>query len=568
MPRLIFSLTAFLIATLALPMATRAQTDSVQTLSTQAGVVVSDSPVASAVGAAVLKDGGNAVDAAVATAFAMAVTWPEAGNIGGGGFMLVASPTGDPRFFDYRETAPAASTVDMYTPGENRHRARHAGTPGTVAGLWLAHEELGTETWPTLVQPAIDLARDGFAIDQALADSMNAMLHDEETQPSGELAELRRVFGKPGDGDWQEGDVLKQPDLARTLERIRDRGRVGFYQGDTAQTLETFMKASDGIMTARDLADYRAVARTPIHSKLRGYDVYGAPPPSSGGISVALILNQIQNFPLENGDRHGRFTTHMIAEAMRRAFFWRALRLGDPDHNEELDIDRLLSGSFAAYLCNSINPRIASKSNLDDIYHYSDSGQHTTHFSVIDANGMAVANTYTLEESWGSRVVVPGLGFVLNNEMGDFNWVAGRTTEQGAIGTRPNLIEPGKRMLSSMSPTIVKKDGKVVLVTGSPGGRTIINTVACIVLNRLMWNMSPADAVDAPRMHHQWMPDTLYLEEFDGVEALAGELIEMGHDVKVRPAQGSAHSIFVDGETGEVTAVVDRRRGGGASAGE
>lgn len=543
----------------------------VQVERSTSGLVVSDSPIASRIGADVLADGGNAVDAAVATAFAMAVTWPEAGNLGGGGFMLVAPADADVRFIDYRETAPAASTIDMYTPGENRHRARHAGVPGTVAGLALAHEQMGTQPWRDLVRPAVELARDGFEVDAALAESLNDVLLDEETRTSPELAELRRVYGKPGGGAWSAGDVLTLPDLAETLETIANEGPAGFYEGAVAESLAAFMAESNGLITAEDLANYEAKEREPIRFAFRGHDVYGAPPPSSGGVTTALILQMLETFDLENAERYDPETIHLMAEAMRRAFHQRALELGDPDF-VDLPIDRLTSAAFARELAATIDPNHATPSTaLEPAIPLAEEPNSTTHFSVIDEDGMAVANTYTLEQAWGSRVIPDGLGFVLNNEMGDFNWVPGRTTRGGAIGTAPNVIAPGKRPLSSMAPTIVMRDGEVVLVTGSPGGRTIINTVACLVLNVLAFEMSPAEAVAAPRMHHQWLPDVLRLETpgEDGPHAAAADALKaMGHTIEFSEQQGSAHTIWVDVETGLQVGVADYRRGGLAASPE
>ncbi len=535
----------------------------VQVTASRVGLVVSDSPIASAVGARVLAKGGNAVDAAVATAFALAVTWPEAGNIGGGGFMLVAGPDQEPVAIDYRETAPAVATVDMYTPGENRYRARHVGVPGTVAGLTLAHERLGTLPWADLVRPAVALARDGFEIDAALADSINAVLSGPAS------TELARVYGKPGGGAWVAGDTLALPDLAETLDAIARSGASGFYEGDVAEALTSFMAGNGGLVTADDLADYEAKEREPTRTIAFGHEIFGMPPPSSGGVTVGLILRQVEALDPDPRARFDARTIHLLAESMRRAFHQRALHLGDPDFGR-MPMNTLLGPELAVLLADSIDPDHATPSEtLSPAIPLANESPDTTHFSVIDANGLAVANTYTLEESWGSRTIAPGLGFVLNNEMGDFNWVAGRTTRGGAIGTEANLIAPGKRPLSSMSPTLVMRDGRVVGVTGSPGGRTIINTTALILLNVFAFDMPPVDAVAAPRFHHQWLPDRIVMERPHGVvDWPQPDLLEaMGHAVEVRNSpQGSAHTIWWDDDSAAYFGIADYRRRGAANA--
>ena len=521
--------------------ASQRQTERVE----DAGVVVSQTPAASRVGADVLEQGGNAVDAAIATAFALAVTWPEAGNLGGGGFMLVVEPGDDsPKVIDYREVAPAAATVDMYTPGEDRHTPRHVGVPGTVAGLFLAHERHGTRPWRELVAPSVALARDGFEVDDVLADSINSVLGD------GPPAELARVYGKPGGGEWTAGDRMVLPELATVLQRIADDGPAGFYEGETAEQVVSFMAETDGIITADDLRNYASVVRDATRATFRGYDVWGPPPPSSGGLSVGIALKLLEPFDLEPNTPQ---TYHLMAEALRRAFHYRAAYLGDPDFGATAPTPRV----------DAIDPERATPSELlTPLMEIEPESPSTTHFSVVDANGMAVANTYTLEESWGSRQIAPGTGVVLNNEMGDFNWTPGRTTRGGEIGTPANVIAPGKRPLSSMTPTVVTRDGRLVLVTGSPGGRTIISTVLCVLVNRLALDMTPEESVAAPRLHHGWLPDALRIEP--GLERYAEALREMGHRVQVIGRQGSAHSIFVG--DGKVVGVADPRRGGVAVA--
>ena len=505
-----------------------------------AGVVVSVSPPASTVGGDVLSRGGNAVDAAVATAFALAVTWPEAGNIGGGGFMLVAEPGDDPICIDYREIAPAAASQDMYQPGEDRHTPRHVAVPGTVAGLFLAHETYGTLPWDDVLTPAVALAREGFIVDTFLARSLNEVLADDPP------AELVRLYGKPGGGTWESGDRLALPELAETLELIAEQGPAGFYQGVTAQRLATFMAETDGIITEDDLVAYEAKSRPATVASFRGHEVWGAPLPSSGGICVGLALQLLEPFDLRRDDPG---TLHLVAESLRRAFHYRALYLGDADFAAAPPMPNELP----------IDPDVATPSeSLSPPVEITPEPPSTTHFSVLDADGMAVANTYTLEQSWGSRQIAPGTGFVLNNEMGDFNWTPGRTTRGGAIGTAANLIEPGKRPLSSQSPTIVKREGDVVIVTGSPGGRTIISTVVGVIVNRLALGMTPQESVAAPRLHHGWLPDLVRIEP--GLSDQADALRLLGHDVEVVERQGSAQSIFV--VDGAAVGVPDTRRGG------
>jgi gamma-glutamyltranspeptidase/glutathione hydrolase len=525
--------------------------------------VVSISADASAVGRDVLMHGGNAVDAAVATAFALAVTFPEAGNIAGGGFMIVrpAGRDATPLVIDYRETAPAAATLDLLAGPEPLNQYTMVGVPGTVRGLALAHQRFGHRPWRELIQPAIALAERGFVLNQDGADSLNKALD----RPGEESAEMRRVLGKPGGGKWVAGDRLVQPQLAATLRRIADEGPDGFYRGEIADAIVQTVRAGGGIVTADDLANYRAKFREPIHGTFRGYDVYAPPPPTSGGITLIEMLNILERFDLAKQGRWSPRTLHLMIEAMRRAYADRARSLGDSDF---VSIPpQLTSKDYAATLASQIDPDRAtpSESLARDIPISQSEGDHTTHFSVLDAGGMAVSNTYTLEQPYGSRIIVPGYGFLLNNEMGDFNRRPGVTDRTGRIGTVPNTIAPGKRMLSSIAPTIVTKSGRVVMVTGSPGGRTIINTLLCVLLNRLEFGMSPRETIDAPRMSHTWLPDEIAVEggmsseHADAVSALRA----MGHCVieKSAPGQGDAHSLFVE-EDGTIVGVADQRRGG------
>jgi gamma-glutamyltranspeptidase/glutathione hydrolase len=521
------------------------------------GVVVSVSAPASATGLAVLKQGGNAVDAAVATAFALAVTFPPAGNIGGGGFMVI-HPGGKarPAVIDYRETAPAAATAEMFVHDAPRYGPKVVGVPGTVRGLALAHRRHGKLPWKEVVLPAVRLAEDGFALDVHLAKSLNGILTSSKDFP-----ELRRVYGKPGGGTWQPGDRLVQKDLARTLRRLAEEGPDAFYTGAIAEQIAAEMRRDGGLITKADLAAYRAEVREPVHGTYRGYDVYGPPPPSSGGICLVEMLNILQNFDLRREGRWSPRTLHLMIETMRRTYRDRAAYLGDPGF---VKIPAHLTGKeYARKLAAGIDLRRATPSAaLAKEIPLAPEGDSTTHFSVIDKDGMAVANTYTLEQSYGARVVVKGAGFLLNDEMVDFNRRPGYTDRKGAIGTPANVIAPGKCMLSSQSPTLVLKDGKVVLVTGSPGGRTIPNTVLCVVLNVLEFDMDLRAAVDAPRLDHEWFPDRVSFEGMKSHAEAVARLRRMGHTVVNEARQGDAHSIRVDPRTGRYVGVADRRLSG------
>jgi gamma-glutamyltranspeptidase / glutathione hydrolase len=522
------------------------------------GMVVSVSPPATDVGVAILKRGGNAVDAAIAVGFAEAVTWPEAGNIGGGGFMLIHPGKGQtPTVIDYRETAPAAAKPDHFTRGVNDKSAVVAGVPGTVKGFEFAHKKYGKMPWGDLVRPAVKLAEDGFAISDGLAKRLNGILADKLTTN----AEFRRIFGRAE--SWKAGDLLKQPDLGRTLRAIAIHGADGFYTGKVAEQIAEEMKAGDGLISLDDLKKYEAKEREPIHGQYRGLDLYAPPPPSSGGITLMMMLNMLEPHDLKKHPWGSVETTHLVAEAMRRAFCERAKHLGDPDF---VSIPKhLTTKEHALKLFADFDPETATPSqNLAPEIEVKDGGQDTTHYSVIDASGMAVSNTYTLENSFGSRVVVRGAGFILNNEMTDFNLKPGITTKTGAIGTDANTIAPGKRMLSSMCPTIVMKDDEPVLITGSPGGRTIINTVLGILVNVIDYNADGRTAVDAPRMHMQWFPDRIVLEDRPEYSALERALKQKGHTT-MQAKQGDGHTIQIDLKTGVRTGTADKRLDGKAA---
>jgi len=523
----------------------------------KSGMVVCVSPPAAEAGVGVLRRGGNAVDAATAVALAMAVTFPEAGNIGGGGFMLVkpTSTKDEPVCFDYRETAPSACRADTFVAETSQLGLKTVGVPGTIRGLELAHKRFGKLPWRELVLPAVALARDGFALDPGTAGALNGLI----AKHTATFPEFARVFRKSNGTPWEAGDVLRQPDLADTLQRLADHGPDDFYTGRTAELIVGEMKRGGGFITLADLRGYKAVARRPIHGVYRGYDVYSSPPPSSGGTVIVTVLNILERYPLREYGRYDPRTMHLMTEAMRRAYADRALHSGDPDFIT-IPAD-LVTKTHAAELAKSIEAERATPSAaVAPEIRLAEEGESTTHFSVIDADGMAVSNTYTLQNSYGSMVVVAGGGFLLNNEMTDFNWRPGVTDRQGRIGTPANIVAPGKRMLSSQSPTIVVRDGRAILVTGSPGGRTIPNTVLNVLINVLDFDMAIDEAVAAPRSHHQWFPDVLKLEALAerDVPSIA-TLRAWGHSIEPRfSRQGDAHSILI--RNGRVTGAADTRR--------
>ncbi|MBT8397766.1 MAG: gamma-glutamyltransferase, partial [Gemmatimonadetes bacterium] len=530
------------------------------------GMVASVNAIASRVGAEVLRGGGNAVDAAIATGFALAVVHPSAGNIGGGGFMVIRFPDGTSTALDFREKAPLAAHPEMFLDenGEYSREVHHnshvaVGVPGTVAGFAMAHEKYGSFDWTGLVDPAIGLAGDGFELSEALAGSIGRSLRSMERYPASVAK-----FSKDGEA-YEQGEVWKQPDLARSLERIRDQGRDGFYLGETARLIVEEMERGGGLITEEDLARYQPQERTPIRGAFKGYEVISMPPPSSGGTALVQMLNVLEGFDLAAMGHNSTAYVHHLTEAMRRAFRDRALHLADADFSDP-PLERLTSKAYAEALRAEIQPEKASVSSPTDITLPVESLE-TTHYSVVDSQGMAVSVTYTLEAGYGSKIVVPGGGFLLNNEMGDFNAGPGLTNARGLIGTEPNLARPEQRMLSSMTPTILAKDGKLVAVVGSPGGRTIINSVLQVVLNLTVFDMEIHEAVAAKRFHHQWLPDALRIEE-DGMTPEALSALEaMGHTARMAGSQGSTPSVFLDPETGELIGAPDPRDRDGGAAG-
>ena len=532
------------------------------------GIVTSASRLASDAGVSALKQGGNAVDAAITTAFALAVTLPSAGNIGGGGFMVYHGEDGHATTFDFREKAPLAANERMYLglDGNVIDNSNHIGmlaigVPGTVAGLWKAHQELGSLPWADLVAPAVKLAREGIPLSYSLYSGFARSKGRFDQYPS-----TAAKFFKADGSLYELGETWYQPDLAHTLELIQDNGADGFYKGENASRLAGFMADNGGLITEEDLLKYEAVEREPIRGTYRGYDIVSMPPPSSGGVVLVEMLNILEGYDLSDMGHNSALYLHVLTESMRRAYADRAEHLGDPDFNEGMPLERLLDKDYASNLRGSIDMDQASKSDPNGFAEPYES-EETTHFSVVDKDGNMVSMTYTLEFGYGSGIVVEGGGYLLNNEMGDFNAVPGVTNTRGLIGTAANLVAPEKRMLSSMTPTIVAKDGKPVFTAGSPGGKTIINTTLQLILNVVDHDMNIAESVEAGRIHHQWLPDVTSME----TGSLSRDTIELyearGHRFRERAAQGAAMAVFYDRVNKLFEGASDSRRGDGAAVG-
>ncbi len=528
-------------------------------------MVVTDAPLATAVGVDVLRDGGNAVDAAVATAFALAVVYPEAGNIGGGGFMVAYFADGRSAALDFRERAPLAATRDMYLDerGEPTDRSitghLAAGVPGAVAGLWAAHQRYGTRPWRDLLAPAIRLARDGFAVDEHFA----AAIRNDSARLSRFPASAALFL--PGGRPPRPGDVWRNPDLAAVLERIAERGPAGFYEGETADLIVAEMQRGGGIITHEDLRSYEPRWREPVEFRYRDRRVISMPPPSSGGITLALIANILENDDLGRLGWSTAPALHLTAEAMRRAFADRNHFLGDPDF-VEIPLARLLSPQHAAAWRATISRERATPSSevVADAVPVEE-GNHTTHFSIVDAAGNAVALTTTINELFGSAVTVAGAGFLLNDEMDDFTSKPGSPNLYGLVQGEANAIVPGKRMLSAMTPTIVLDDrDRPWLVTGARGGPRIITAVFQVLSNVVDHGMELGAAVSAPRIHHQHLPDVLFYEEGGLTAETVRALEAMGHTVQARRGYiGNAPSILRQGD--QWVGVPDPRVGGSAA---
>jgi gamma-glutamyltranspeptidase/glutathione hydrolase len=541
--------------------------DAIHAVAAEHGMVVAQEKIAAQVGADVLRRGGNAVDAAVATGFAMAVTYPRAGNIGGGGFMMIHSAERhEDVAIDYRETAPAAATPGIFLGADgkpdiakSRDSALGIGVPGTPAGLTLALEKYGSGkfTLADLLRPAIDLARDGIVVTDDSADTLPDWHRRLARWPSS-----TKIFSRADGGSLREGDTLVQTDLAATLSAIAARGPRGFYEGPVAERLAKAIGDAGGIMTSDDLKSYQPVIRAPMRGTYRGYDIVSMPQPSSGGVVLLETLNILEGFPMSDMKQGSAASLHVMIEAMKRAYADRARYLGDP---------AFVNAPIATLIAKDYAARQRASIDLDRATPWTDAlsatppreGSNTTHFSVVDSRGNAVSNTYTLNFSYGLGLVADGTGVLLNNELDDFTAAPGASNAYGLVGFEANLPGPGKRPLSSMSPTIVLKDGKPVLVTGSPGGSRIISTVLQVIVNVLDYRMDVAAAVAAPRLHHQWLPDEVRVERGFPDETLAA-LRAKGHRVVESLGQTSANSIAVT-ENGLLGAPDPRTRGADAA---
>ncbi len=532
------------------------------------GMVVTSHTLATEVALKVLTNGGNAIDAAVTAGFALAVTQPRSGNIGGGGFMLISSQEKkEVTAIDYREKAPAGASRDMFLGSDgnvdqnlSRYSRAAAGVPGTVAGLALALEKYGTITLAESLAPAIQLAEKGFVVTPRFSKGVKSKQKILFKHAAG-----KKKFTKPDGRFYEPGDIYVQSDLARTLKRIAQNGTKAFYEGETAQMIVSEMQKGNGLITLDDLKKYKPKIRKPVQGSYRGYDIYSMSPPSSGGAHIIQILNILEKYPIGNLGHNSAKTIHLMAEAMKRAYADRSKYLGDSDF-VNVPLKGITSKKYADSLRASIDPSFAS--NSQEILPGNPVGyesNETTHFSIVDKFGNAVANTYTINFSYGSGIVVEGAGFLLNNEMDDFSAKPGVPNAYGLIGGEANKIEPHKRMLSSMSPTIVLKDGKNFLVAGSPGGSRIITTTLQVVMNVIDHRLNVQAAVNAPRIHHQWLPDEIRIEE--GISSDTVRLLEgMGHTVNEKSSMGAIQSIMI-AEDGTMFGGADPRRSTSAAMG-
>lgn len=515
------------------------------------GMIAVANQYAAKAGLDVLKEGGNAVDAAVTVAFVLAVTSPQAGNLGGGGFMLVHdAESGETKAIDYREKAPILAHKDLFLNEfdeldveKTRYSFLASGVPGTVAGLSLALKTFGTISLKKALLPAIKLAQDGFKIDEQLYFALKAA--------QGRMKNFEysyATFYKDNGEPYGIGETLVQKDLAWTLKQLYKYGETDFYSGAIAKKITDTMRTYGGLITDGDLNNYDAVIRAPVKGTYRGYDIYSMPPPSSGGIHLIQILNIIEEYPLNTWGHNSAKSIHVLTEAMKQAFADRSEFLGDPDFIS-IPVTGLTSKQYASETRDTIQLNKARPSKevkpSSTVWNYD--GHETNHFSIVDRYGNAVSNTYTLNFAFGSKLSVPGAGFLLNNEMDDFASKAGIPNAYGLIGSKANEVAPNKRMLSSMSPTIVMKNGKPFIITGSPGGSRIISTVTQIISNVIDYNMNIAEATYAPRIHHQWIPDQLYIEHGISKDTL-DLLIKKGHDIKEGPSMGSAQSILIEND--------------------
>ena len=512
----------------------------------QKAMVVSANKHATKVGLDVLRSGGNAVDAAIAVQFALAVVYPQAGNIGGGGFMVVRNKNGEADALDYREKAPAAASRAMYLDsagnvieGLSLYGHLAAGVPGAVSGMIKAFEKYSKiKNFKKLVQPAIDLANNGFHLSELEAENLN--LHQEKF-----IKYSLSVTAFQKQNKWKAGDRLVQKDLARTLKRIRDYGKADFYEGKTAQKIVAEMKAGNGIITLADLKNYEAIWRKPLIFSYKNYEIIGMPPPSSGGIALQQLLTMIAPFQIAKMGFHSAEAVHLMVEAEKRVYADRATHLGDADFFA-VPVTQLIDKKYLSERMKNFNPdRTTPSADLKAGNFLGKESEQTTHFSIVDEEGNAVAVTTTLNGSYGAHTVVGGAGFILNNEMDDFSSKPGVPNFYGLIGGEGNAIQPNKRMLSSMTPTIVLKDSKLYLVVGTPGGSTIITSVFQTIVNIIEFGMSATQAVCAPRFHHQWLPDQIFVEENNFSAEVRDSLQKKGHLLKSREHIGRVEAILV-----------------------
>lgn len=543
--------------------------DRIHPIWAESGMVSAQERLAAEIGREILRNGGNAVDAGVAVAFALAVTLPRAGNIGGGGFMLVHdAKTGQTHAIDYREMAPAGASRDMFLneagePDSDKslYSGAASGVPGTVAGMRVAVEKYGTMEWADVLAPAIKLAEEGFTVTPELSDSIEAEREYLEKFPS-----TVKIFFKEGGEVWQPGEVLVQADLAKTLKKIAAEGPDGFYKGEVAEAIAKSVQDAGGLITPEDMAGYKVAEREPVRGTYRGYEVVSMPPPSSGGVHLIQILNALEGYPIGALGQNSAQTIHLMAEAMKLAYADRSEYLGDPDF-VDVPVTALTSKDYAAAMRVKISADFATPAaqiKPADLAPYE--SDQTTHFSVVDKDGNAVSNTYTINFNYGSGLVAEGTGILMNNEMDDFSAKPGTPNGFGLIGGDANAVEAGKRPLSSMTPALVLKDGKVWLVTGSPGGARIITTVLQVIMNMIDHGMNVAEASSAPRVHHQWLPDELRIEEGISIDTL--RLLEAkGHTVALKAAMGSTQSIMRDPESGALYGASDPRRPDAATLG-
>jgi|HubBroStandDraft_4_1064222.scaffolds.fasta_scaffold01455_4 gamma-glutamyltranspeptidase/glutathione hydrolase len=529
-------------------------------------MVVAEQDLATEVGVSVLRSGGNAVDAAVAVGLALAVTHPYAGNIGGGGFMLIRMADGRTTFIDFREKAPAAATHDMYLnangvpTGDSVVGWRSAGVPGTVRGLALANKKYGREAWPELVKPAVALATNGFPVSKWQMDSWRR-----SSPLLSQFPESKRTFLKGGAYyDWQE--IFKQPELARTLDRIAHLGAADFYDGETAHILAAEMAKNGGLITLADLQNYQAVERTPLEGDYQGYHIISSPPPSSGGLGLLQMLAMLNGTGYDKSGAGSALSYHYMAEAMRRYFADRSKYLGDPDF-VNIPISALLAPAYVDSRRATIRPdRATPAEQIAPGLTAANEGTNTTHYSIVDQEGNAVAVTYTLNNGYGSGVTVPGAGFLLNDEMDDFAAKPGGPNMFGLVQGESNAIAPGKRPLSSMTPTIILKDGKPFLVLGAPGGPVIITSMLQVILNVIDFGMNAQDAIDFPRIHDQWKPDRLDTESTVSPDTVA-QLRHMGYQTQTADPNEKARVEVILISAGWLQGAVDGRGGGGKAEG-